>query len=693
MTGSLRDMARALDDAALETLASKGLVRRAAADVAAGRASLVKEDERAAEVRVDGETAQVLADGPRLGRCSCPAPGVCRHRLAALILLREPSGDAAVAGEVRTAKGEDRFPETPPVESVDWAAVLATYTPEKLSRFAGRTVWRQALGELERAKGADVTLFGASLQVRLSPQEEPVLFLAAGGLDAALTKAPEKQRKLRVVVAALAARHAFGLSANTAEPAISPIVEAAPRPDDRTLQNVRELLRRAYTTALAFAPAALEAEIRRMALAGRIEAMPRLAASLRRLAGAFEPLRRRGADADPDAMLELMAETYALTLAMAGSTEGPGRAALIGQARQDYGAVGDLDLVGLGAKLWATPSGAHGVTAYFYGPGPREAFTLTHARADRTDTTFDPKAAFHYAPFWGSPMSRLCVAKVRVTGALVSAARRLSTSLEISAEALAWTPSVDAVGDWDCVYSDWRVLERRLQTVLAGRLTAPAPAETPVILVFRRYAPVRFDELTQRLIWPLADQVGRWIGLTLPFEGVERDRIDVLERLTARERCWAVLAMAEVVDGGVELRPYGLWGASQHLLDFPPTPSPGPKSSGDIAVLLERLKVGVGAARSGPQGLAARGTSSDRLIDRGWGLLVRGAESGRSFSRAAFAIDCRDMANEFARAGLMSIAKPFDAAAAPGAAEDAYLRAAWAIVSARRLKARLAWMA
>jgi hypothetical protein len=683
-------MARALDDRALETLASKGLVRRAAADVAAGRATIIKEDERVAEVRVDGETAQVLAGGPRLGRCSCPAPGVCRHRLAALILLRAAKGDAGAAG---TARGEGASLEPPPVESVDWAAVVATYTPELLARFAGRTGWREALAALERVEDAEVTPLGASLQVRLSPQEEPVLFLAAGGLDAALTKAPEKKRKLQVVVAALAARHAFGLSTGTAKPATSPIVGAAAAPDSRTLENVREILRRAYGTALAFAPAALEGEIRRLALAGRVESMPRLAASLRRLAGAFDPLRRRGADADPDAMLELMAETYALTWALAAPTDVARRAALIGQARQDYGPVGDLELLGLGAKLWTTPSGAHGVTAYFYGPGPGEAFTLTQARADHTDITFDPRAAFHHTPVWGSPMSRLCEAKVRLSGALVSAAQRLSTSQDVSAATLAWTPSVDAVCDWNCVHSDWRALERRLQTVLAGRLSAPAPTETPVILIFKRYAPVRFDELTQTLIWPLADQAGRWIGLTLPFEGVERDRIDVLERLTARERCWAVLATAEVADGGIELRPYALWGASQHLLDFPPTPKPGPKPSGDLTALLERLKVGIGTARSRPQGLTSRGTSSDRLIDRGWGLLLRGAESGRHFSTAAFASDCRELANEFARAGLISIAKAFDAAAASGAREDAYLRAAWAIVSARRLRARLAWMA
>jgi hypothetical protein len=687
----LREMALALDDAALESLASKGLVRRASADVAAGRASLETEESGAAEVRVDGETAQVLADGPSVGRCSCPAPGVCRHRLAALILLRE-SATRGASGDVDTVAGLGVAPEPPPLPPVDWTGVMATITPDLMAQFAGRAGWREALGELERAQAAEVTPLAATLRVRLAPQAEPVVFLATGGLDSAFTKTAGRRRKVLVVAAALAARRAFGLAVGAALPADSTIVKAETVADAQTLETVREALCRAYGAALAFAPAALEAEIRRLALAGRVEAMPRLAASLRRLAAGFDPLRRRGSDADPDAMLELMAETYALTIALEAPIEASERAALIGQVREDYGPIGDLELFGLGAKLWETASGARGVTAYFYEPRLGEAFTLTQARADRSDIGFDPTTAFHHAPVWGWPMARLCAGDVRLSGASASASRRLSTSQNISADLHSWTPSVGSVRRWDCAASDWLALERRLQTILAGRLTAPAPAETPVILIITHYAPVRFDDLAQTLIWPLADRAGRWIGLTLPFEGVERDRIAVLERLTARERCWAVLATAAVSQGGIDLRPYALWGQSLHLLDFQPALDLYAKPASDLTKTLQRLKAGVGLATSGPQQRAGRRAYSDRLIDGGWDLLLRRAESGRSLPPIAFASDCRQMANAFARAGLLSLAKSFSAVAEPTAAVDAVLRAAWTIASARRRRARLPWM-
>jgi hypothetical protein len=255
-----------------------------------------------------------------------------------------------------------------------------------------------------------------------------------------------------------------------------------------------------------------------------------------------------------------------------------------------------------------------------------------------------------------------------------------------------WTPSVDSVCRWDCAYSDWLALERRLQTILASRLTAPAPAQIPIILISNRYAPVRFDELAQTLMWPLADKAGRWIALTLPFEGVERDRIAVLERLTARERFWAVLATAEVSDGGVELRPYALWGEGLHLMDFQPTPDLYAKPPGHFTKIRARLTASVGMTQTGPQRRAARRAYSDRLIDGGWDLLLRRAESGLSLPAAAFASDCREMTNDFARVGLSSLAKSFGAVAAPNTGEDAALRAAWTIVSARRMRVRLPWM-
>jgi len=91
-------MASRMSDTALEALASRGLVRRALSDNAAGRVELRHQDDDAAEFSVDGETVRLVAAGLAQSSCSCPAAGICRHRLAAVVHLRShaPADSACV---------------------------------------------------------------------------------------------------------------------------------------------------------------------------------------------------------------------------------------------------------------------------------------------------------------------------------------------------------------------------------------------------------------------------------------------------------------------------------------------------------------------------------------------------------------------------------------------------------------------
>jgi hypothetical protein len=585
-------MARTLDDAALEALASRGLVRRAAADVAAGRAEVLAEDAASATVRVEGQTARVLAKGPRAGACTCPAPGVCRHRLAALILLR-----GAGLGEV-----------------ADDEAALAP----------------------------------------LVPAARPAAIPDARGPKASPGPAP---------------------------------------PDRAVLAAVRDALERAYRTALAFAPQALESDIRRLAVAGRVEALPRLAAALRRLAGAFAPLRARRAETDPEAVLELIAETYALTVALASTADGAALHRLSGQVRQDYAPVPDVTLTGLGAKLWTSPAGGRGVTGFFQADGGEGAFTVTHARGDQSDVGFDPARAFRQAPVWSSTLEHLCGARGYLSGGRGSASGRLSPTFGSLGGAESWTPTPEAVREWDCVHADWAGLEAWLRPRLAGSLVTPAPWETPVVLAFNRATPARFDALGQTLIWPLADRQGRWIGVTLPHEGAERKRIAVLEALLGSgRRFWAVLATAQADEGGIALRPYGLWGEDQRLLDFPEAPRGDALVHANEAALIARFRAPPPAASGGPGGLIERRLHADRLIDRGWALVLRGAGGCGGSAGAGLVGVARALAADLAAAGLSPLARPFLAASEDPQRAGSWLRAAWAIVSARRLRARLPWM-
>ena len=677
MISPLRTMAGALEDTALEALAPKGLIRRAAADVAANKARILAETQDAAEVEIDGETVRMSTAGPRHAACTCPAPGVCRHRLGAFILLRDSSGaTSATTGADNTL-------------SVDWSVLAAGFTAERLARFAGKAGWRAALAALDKAQAAEVVPLAGTLQVRLGLGEEPVIFLADADLESALTKAPEKIRKTHVALAALAVRHALGL------PALE-VVPPSPAPPDspvasinaESLAAVRDLLGRLYRAGLAFAPVALEGELRRQAVAGRVEALPRLAGLLRAMAGGVAAIRRREIDADPERLLTLIAETAALIVALEHATPET-RNALAGVARQDYVPLGAVSLYGIGARAWETASGAHGLTAYFHQPAGGRQFRLTQARPDRADFSFTAEGAFDGTPVWGSSIRSLSAGAVDLSNALASTSGRLSTAQATRAKTSAWLPSLEAIRDWSCAAEDWTVLEERLRSAFSPALAAPRIDDTPVILLHSRFAPLRFDELTQSLIWPLADRAGRWIGLTLAYQGVERARIETLERLAKSEPFWAVLALAEPVADRIELRPYALWGKTQRLLDFPPLNDRRKPVAGALN-LMDRLKRLRASKQEGPGGFVPALCATDHAIEDAWSFLMRRAELGRAQSADIGMAEA--LAERFDRIGLSPLARQFQRIAQGDPMNDAALAAAWAIVSTRRSRMSLPWM-
>src|SRR5690348_9760399 len=82
----LRRLASSLDAAALEALASKGLLRRAQKDVERGiEIRLVGEAETTLRLAVGDFVVTLPETGPATATCLCPAAGICQHILAAVL--------------------------------------------------------------------------------------------------------------------------------------------------------------------------------------------------------------------------------------------------------------------------------------------------------------------------------------------------------------------------------------------------------------------------------------------------------------------------------------------------------------------------------------------------------------------------------------------------------------------------------
>ncbi len=217
---------------------------------------------------------------------------------------------------------------------------------------------------------------------------------------------------------------------------------------------------------------------------------------------------------------------------------------------------------------------------------------------------------------------------------------------------------------------------------LAPRLARDTAAAVPVVLLFTRHASTRFGEITQTLNWPLADGTGRWIGLSLDYEGEGNARIPALEQTIRDERFWAVVAIGSLEDDRIALRPYALWGTRQILLDF----APGAKAQ-DKETFMAWVRRLASNRAAGPDAFITLDPITDTLLKRAWGLLVRRAEAGqRNVGMPADAVELSQMME---RAGLEALAQVF---ATNETGKGAALRAAYALITARKSRAQLPWM-
>ena len=89
-----------IDDATLEAMASKGIVRRAHADAVNVRLKSIGADEIVGTNK--GATVRLDDKGLAKARCSCPAATVCRHKIAVVLALRTQAGEQQAAPAVES---------------------------------------------------------------------------------------------------------------------------------------------------------------------------------------------------------------------------------------------------------------------------------------------------------------------------------------------------------------------------------------------------------------------------------------------------------------------------------------------------------------------------------------------------------------------------------------------------------------
>lgn len=474
-----------LDEAALIAAANKGVVIRARKDASGGKITLEAQDDDTARLRMDAETITLDAKGLTACRCSCPAPGLCRHQVTAILFMQDMLAR-------NDATDQPPPPATPEV------------TLDDIQRFA-RGDWPLALALCEEPFQIEA---GLSRSVRFPDTGETATFLAGRPLPEALFKGPRSNRQRRVIAAAalILLRDAGTVLPDHIAPETS---RAAATP--RLLDLAQAGLRQAAGGLASGQVIEAGNRLFTIAISARTEAVPRLSGALRGLAGRLDPDRLRRAEDRPEAILGALAAAYALTEALRKTPADP---ALTGVHARSFTAQGPRELVYLGAEDWRTNSGARGFTSFLFDADAGTFHPATDARGAGLDMAYVGKMMWQTA-IWsaGTPAQmagrRLAFADLAMAG---DGALSLTQTATLTGPAplagLLAHPAVQR--DWDSLWDYLQAaagqgLRRKRGEVLA--LVRPQQADEPV-----------FDPLSQSDLWPWLDEAENLLSLALPDE-------------------------------------------------------------------------------------------------------------------------------------------------------------------------------
>ncbi|MBY0243353.1 MAG: SWIM zinc finger domain-containing protein [Burkholderiaceae bacterium] len=539
-------MYRNFDDDALAALASTGLLRRAAKDVEAGKVAWQSPpDSKQAMLFADGQLVTLSPGGPANARCDCPAPGICKHILAATLWLR------AAADATRTG-------ETSDTDTVDVLAEIMQLEPALLFKAAGIAATRKAAALLTQADTAVISTTPTSLSIQLPQLDAQCHYIAGAGYAGIVSEAPAASRAALHLLAILAVwrRHGLAFVWPQALSAADTAAQDGLSSDERQfLARLRAQLLEICHNGWAHVNQVLPAQLRVMAMSARIESFPRLAGMLRTLAGTTDLLSRRDLNTDERQAIRLAARILALSHALDGA-HGELLRDLRGSSRRDFSGNAALELLPLGAHWWEQHGGARGLTIAFWAPTGQCIVQASLARRDGADRGFNRQLAWSSSTLWQGAGAASTLADVTLSLQQVRLSEDDRISLSEDTIASRQPPWHADDGRWQSAgHDDWNRLAHAIRqgTGLRGEavncvLLRPSGFDQPVL-----------DEVRQLFSWTLRDVQGNPLTLSLSCRPEHHPRIHHIEAwIEQRAAIKGVLARLDRTLHGGRLEPLTL---------------------------------------------------------------------------------------------------------------------------------------
>lgn len=495
----------AADENYLIGLCNKGTVNRAKKDLASLSAPEIMPKSNGVTVKL-GDAACFITAPLGESRCSCPSSAVCRHRITAILWLRQQLGTGPVS---------DSTPPRPEFQE------LRAYPPEKLARQLGAKRLSAALFRHQSGGGPEIT------ETSVVTVDMPWL--------------PASVRLLEPLEHSTCTCHSKTFCAHRAEALLywqlkegiadpSRLQTAQPAGTALDLETVRGVCRAVQETLAAQLSAGLSRmppgvceTVERMAALCHTARLPELERALRALHGEYAAYFARSATYRDAALFQRLSAAFRLAGALEAADE-ESAPALAGAFRDDYLPVGCLKLYLMGMREFSGRSGYAGTIYYFWERDARQFYTFTHARP--TFYEGEPRRRSAAAVPWGlpCPLHQAWKHSLDLSNAKATRTGNLSATEQCQAALLDY-----CMPGWvypeECVYTDFAPL-------LEQRSTPHTPERERLAVVRpQRCEPQPYDTVQQRFTMRLLDGAGRDLWLEVRYKKEEAKVVNRLEQL------------------------------------------------------------------------------------------------------------------------------------------------------------------
>lgn len=511
---SLVSVLAPFDDTALAALASRGLVRRARKETDKGLVAITEYSLDRAILSTDGQTINIDNKGPASAVCSCPATGVCRHILAAVMRLRE-------ADDLDSKDTEENANER--VEEVISALdELLALSNQDILKFAGADA-AKAFALASNPEQFLVQNQGINITVKMQDSDVLVSFIAGQGLKGALYKGPKTKSRVLIASSAILLRIQNGLAFKETDWLTDQKQKTL---SHDFLVSIETVLEEAVTAVLSGSPDLIVDRLFDLSISMRMQSAPRVSAQLRGLSKSAALANSRDMNFSAEAFLKQVSATHALITAL---KESPTDEVYTGVLKRNYKDQDDMQLYMLGARHWTTIGGARGITAYAFNNKDQNWYSLTNARAAGMDLGFNPKSAYHVSTWFGLSMQQMMGLSLTIRGVRVSQDNSCAMTLADGATFDKKALDMRLLSSSGAIFDDWQMLRNSLPERLGSGLKR-AVKPLPLMVTPTAFGEFSFDEFKQCYRWELLDVNNTSISVV--FSG---DKDELVARLNNQQ--------------------------------------------------------------------------------------------------------------------------------------------------------------